>query len=129
MLAAWRNMVIAGVAIALVIAAASFWNATSAQQPPQPPQPSIAPQPPQAPLAARLALGQVAITANNEFVYVVRGNTLYQFSARTLDLVKSVQLPLPRDIRLRPFGAEDQQQFTPQRPLRRRQLDPGQSPQ
>lgn len=118
---AWRNTGIAVAGLALAILIAGLWQATSAQQPPPPP-PGPAPQatPPGA-LAARLALGQVAIAANDEFVYVVRGNTLYQFSARNLEMVKSVQLPIPRDIRLRPLGADDTQQNTPQRALRRRQ--------
>jgi hypothetical protein len=49
--------------------------------------------------------GSPAIAASGEYVYVVQGNTLYQFSARTLKLVNKAELaPTP----LKP-GFEPQQ--------------------
>jgi len=44
-----------------------------------------------------------SICANNSFVYVLRGNTLYQFSADDLKLVKKVKIELERDMPFTPF--------------------------
>lgn len=93
--------------------------------PGQPPAGQVFPAQPFPGIGERLALGQVAIAANSEFVYVVRGNMLYQFSARSLELVKSVELPRPQ-IRRPAAGVETQPQ-NPQR-LRRRLQDQGQPP-
>jgi len=38
--------------------------------------------------------GSAAITAAGEYIYVVQGNTLYQFSARTLKLVNRTEFGL-----------------------------------
>lgn len=147
---AWQNRLVwvLGVVVALS-AVLVLWQGTQAQreaplapndrvamQPgqPLPPPPNPGGQPPAGPvfpaqpfpgIGERLALGQVAIAANSEFVYVVRGNTLYQFSARGLELVKSVELPRPQ-IR-RPAADIETQPQNPQR-LRRRLQDQGQPP-
>lgn len=125
MQATWRVRAVWVLSTVVVMAAVlMLWDKTQAQrdlspqsgevvamqiQPP-PPQPPGAPQPGQpfpgappggAPLpdiVGRLAAGQVAVAANSEFVYVVRGNMLYQFSARDLRLLNSVELPRPRII-------------------------------
>jgi hypothetical protein len=39
--------------------------------------------------------GGASVSANAEFVYVVRGSTLYQFSAKDLALVRKTELPAP----------------------------------
>ncbi len=36
--------------------------------------------------------GGVALAAHGDYVYVLRGNTLYQFAAKNLELVKKVTL-------------------------------------
>ncbi|GIV15793.1 MAG: hypothetical protein KatS3mg022_1228 [Armatimonadota bacterium] len=145
---AWQNRLVwvLGVVVALG-AVLALWQSTQAQlevppapndmvamqpgQPlPPPPGPGVPPgQPPVGQpfpgFGERLALGQVAIAANSEYVYVVRGNMLYQFSAKTLELVKSAELPRPQ-IRRPAAGAETQPQ-NPQR-LRRRLQDQAQPP-
>jgi len=55
-------------------------------QPPAGPPPLAVPTPPFAPPP------NVAITANSEFVYLVWGNMLLQFDARTLKLLRRVPL-------------------------------------
>ncbi len=138
-------------AVVAVIAVLALWQKTQAQievpaapnppvvavQPGQPLPPPPGPVPGQPPagrpgfgqplpgLAERVALGQVAIAANNEYVYVVRGGTLYQFSARDLRLMNSAELPRPQ-IRRPAVGAETQPQTQPG--ARRRQRDQGQPP-
>lgn len=144
---AWQNRLVwvLGAVIALS-AVLALWQRTQAQievppapndrvalqpgqpLPPPPGQPPVGQPFPAQPLPGigeRLALGQVAIAANSEYVYVVRGNMLYQFSARSLELVKSVELPRPQ-IRRPAAGVETQPQ-NPQR-LRRRLQDQGQPP-
>lgn len=145
---AWQNRLVwvLGVVVALG-AVLALWQSTQAQlevppapndmvamqpgQPlPPPPGPGVPPgQPPVGQpfpgFGERLALGQVAIAANSEYVYVVRGNMLYQFSAKTLELVKSAELPRPQ-IRRPAAGAETQPQ-NPQR-LRRRLQNQAQPP-
>lgn len=149
---AWQNRLVwvlgAVVALGAVLA---LWQSTQAQlqvppapndmvamQPGQPLPPPPGPGMPGTPpvgqpflgqplpgIGERVALGQVAVAANSEYVYVVRGNMLYQFSAKTLELVKSAELPRPQ-IRRPAAGAETQPQ-NPQR-LRRRLQDQGQPP-
>lgn len=92
-------------------------------QPPAPRQPF--PGQPLPGIGERLALGQVAVAANNEYVYVVRGNMLYQFSAKDLKLLNSTELPRPQIRRTVP-GAERQPQTQPR--LRRRLQEQGQPP-
>jgi hypothetical protein len=67
----------------------------------------------------------VAIAANSEYVYVVRGNMLYQFSAKTLELMKSAELPRPQ-IRRPAAGIEAPSQTQPR--LRRRLQNQQQPP-
>lgn len=135
---AWQNRTVwlLGIVVALG-AVLALWQRTQAQievppapndrvavqpgQPlPPPPGPGVPPGPPPVgqPLPGigeRIALGQVAVAANSEYVYVVRGNMLYQFSARDLRLVNSAELPRPQ-IR-RPAAGEGVQ---PQNQLRQR---------
>lgn len=56
--------------------------------PPGPGMPGMGPMPP-------MMLGGASLCAAGDFVYVLRGNTLYQFLARELKLVNQVQLPEP----------------------------------
>jgi len=145
---AWQNRLVwvLGVVVALS-AVLVFWQRTQAQievppvpndrvamqpgQPlPPPPGPGVPPgQPfpgqPVPGIGERIALGQVAVAANSEYVYVVRGNMLYQFSAKSLELIKSAELPRPQ-IRPRAAGAEARPQTQPR--LRRRLQDQGQPP-
>ncbi|MEJ5253570.1 MAG: hypothetical protein HPY54_03705 [Chthonomonadetes bacterium] len=147
---AWQNRLVwvLGLVVA-VVALLALWQRSQAQvevpavpnppvvaaQPGQPLPPPPAPgqpvpgQPfPGQPLPGigeRLALGQVAVAANNEYVYVVRGNMLYQFSAKDLKLINSAELPRPQ-IRRPAAGAEVQPQTQPR--LRRRLQDQGQPP-
>ncbi len=150
---AWQNRLVWVLGIVVALGAVLvLWQRTQAQievppvpndmvamqpgQPlPPPPGPGMPPGPPPAgqpfpgqPLPGigeRIALGQVAVAANSEYVYVVRGNMLYQFSAKTLELVKSTELPRPQ-IRPRAAGAETQPQTQPR--LRRRLQEQGQPP-
>lgn len=150
---AWQNPLVwvLGMVVALG-AVLALWQRTQAQievppvpndivamqpgQPlPPPPGPGMQPGPPPVgqpfpgqPLPGigeRIALGQVAVAANSEYVYVVRGNVLYQFSAKTLELLKSAELPRPQ-VRPRAPGAEIQPQTQPR--LRRRLQNQGQPP-
>jgi hypothetical protein len=135
---AWHHRLVwaVGVVVAAVLAlllwqrtqaqgeVASTARGTVAMQPSaQPTPPPPAPGPLFPGVGERLALGQVAIAANSDYVYVVRGNMLYQFSARTLELVKSAELPRPQ-IRPRAAGAGTQPQLRP----RRRLQEQGQPP-
>lgn len=145
---AWQNRLVWVLGIVVAVGAVlALWQRTQAQieappapndrvamqpgQPlPPPPGPGIPPGPPPAGqpfpgVGERLALGQVAIAANSDYVYVVRGNMLYQFSAKTLELVKSVELPRPQ-IRRPAAGIETPPQTQPR--LRRRLQNPGQPP-
>lgn len=147
---AWQNRFVwvLGLVVA-VVALVALWQKTQAQvevpavpNPPmvaaQPGQPLPPPPGPGQPMpgqpfpgqpfpgiADRLALGQVAVAANNEYVYVVRGNMLYQFSAKDLKLINSAELPRPQIRRPTP-DAEGQLQTQPR--LRRRLQDQGQPP-
>ncbi|MFN4180640.1 MAG: hypothetical protein ACK4I8_10035 [Armatimonadota bacterium] len=111
----WFGVALTIVAVALVVA---FWLAheVSAQQGVQgsvtigaqpapgfqPPVPGAPVGPPGQPPAKPPAFGgpmpplapssNVAITANSEFVYLVWGNMLLQFDARTLKLIRRVPL-------------------------------------
>jgi len=138
----WYNRMVwvLGAVVALV-AVLALWQKTQAQtevpsvpnppavvaqqpgQPLPPPPGPVAPQP--LPGIERLALGQVAVAANNEFVYVVRGNMLYQFSARDLRMLNSAELPRPQ-IRRPALDAGGQTQTQPG--VRRRLRDQGQPP-
>ncbi len=71
-------------------------------QPGQPPMPG-GPFPPMMPMPGP----SVAIHATSDYVYVVRGNTLFQFDARDLKLLKRVELEerRPHPGALRPPGA------------------------
>ncbi|MDW8320728.1 MAG: hypothetical protein RMM08_05155 [Armatimonadota bacterium] len=150
---AWRNRLVWALSVTVVLGGVfALWQRSQAQlelppapddrvalqpgQPlPPPPGPGVPPgQPPAAQvfpaqpvpgIGDRIALGQVAVAANSEYVYVVRGNMLYQFSARTLELVKSAELPRPQ-LRRPAAGVETQ----PQNPLRlrRRLQEQGQPP-
>ena len=137
-----------GVVVA-VVALLALWQMTQAQvevpavpnppvvaaQPgqPMPPPPGFGQPAPGQPfpgqplpgIGERLAIGQVAVAANNEYVYVVRGNMLYQFSAKDLKLLNSAELPRPQIRRTVP-GAEGQPQTQPR--LRRRLQEQGQPP-
>jgi len=137
---AWQNRLVWALGVVVLVASVlMLWQKTQAQlemppapgevvamQPPgQPVPPPPGPGQPFPGIGERLALGQVAIAANSDYVYVVRGNTLYQFSARTLELVKSTDLPRPQ-IRPRAAGAETQP--LPQLRQRRRLQGQGQPP-
>lgn len=142
---AWQNRLVWALSVVVLIASVlMLWQKTQAQlEMPPAPGDVVAMQPPGQPvppppgpgqpfpgqpfpgIGERLALGQVAIAANSDYVYVVRGNMLYQFSAKTLELVKSTELPRPQ-IRPRAAGAETQPQ--PQQRQRRRLQDQGQPP-
>jgi hypothetical protein len=95
---AWQNRLVWALGVVVLVASVlMLWQKTQAQlemppapgevvamQPPgQPVPPPPGPGQPFPGIGERLALGQVAIAANSDYVYVVRGNTLYQFSART----------------------------------------------
>ncbi len=147
---AWQNRLVwvLGLVVA-VVALLALWQRSQAQvevpavpNPPviaaQPGQPLPPPPGPGQPIPGqpfpgqplpgigeRLALGQVAVAANNEYVYVVRGNMLYQFSAKDLKLIGSAELPRPQ-IRRPGAGAEVQPQTQPR--LRRRLQNQGQPP-
>ena len=144
---AWQNRLVWVLGVVVTLGAVlALWQRTQAQmevppaagdmmamqpgQPlPPPPGPGLPPGPPAAQplpgIGERIALGQVAVAANSDYVYVVRGNMLYQFSAKTLELVKSTELPRPL-IRPRATGAEIQSQAQPR--LRRRLQEQGQTP-
>ncbi|MGQ9487918.1 MAG: hypothetical protein ACUVTY_08755 [Armatimonadota bacterium] len=142
---AWQNRFVWVLgAVVAIVAVLALWQRTQAQvevpavpNPPvvaaQPGQPLPPPPGPGQPfpgqpfpgIAERVALGQVAVAANNEYVYVVRGNMLYQFSAKDLKLINSAELPRPQ-IRRPAAGAQGQQQTQPR--LRRRLQDQGQPP-
>lgn len=142
---AWQNRLVWVLgAVVVIVAVLALWQRTQAQvevpavpNPPvvavQPGQPLPPPPGPGQPfraqpfpgVAERVALGQVAVAANNEYVYVVRGNMLYQFSAKDLKLIGSAELPRPQIRRSAP-GAEGQPQSQPR--LRRRLQDQGQPP-
>jgi len=73
------------------------------QEPPQPgrmpgPMPNRSNRTPGSPSQMFTSVGRIgyggtpAIAASGEYVYVVQGNTLYQFSARTLKLVNKAEL-------------------------------------
>ena len=100
------------VVLALVVAVAAIItskpNPAAAQMPPAmdeapppPPEPGpenyMQPPPPQtrwtrpSPMMGMASSGAAAIAAAGEYVYVVQGNTLYQFSARTLKLVNKTE--------------------------------------
>jgi len=56
--------------------------------PPGPGMPGMGPMPP-------MMLGGASLCAAGDFVYVLRGNTLYQFRAKDLKLVNQAELPGP----------------------------------
>ena len=86
----------------LVIAAAVVWYNNATAQPPREPRPrSPFPSPETS-----------AICATNDYVYVLSGNTLYQFNAADLKLIKKAAIE--REPRLgRPGRMEDR--FPPSR--------------
>lgn len=148
---AWQNRFVWMLgAIVVIVAVLALWQKTQAQaevpavpnppavavQPGQPLPPPPGPGQPRVPgqpfpgqrfpgIAERVVLGQVAVAANNEYVYVVRGNMLYQFSAKDLKLIGSAELPHPQIRRPAP-DAGGRPQTQPR--LRRRSQDQGQPP-
>jgi len=135
---AWQNRL--AWALGVVVLTASvlmLWQGTQAQlEVPPAPSDMVAMQPPGQPvppspglaqplpgIGERLALGQVAVAANSDYVYVVRGNMLYQFSARTLELLKSAELPRPQ-LRPRAAGADTQPQLRQRRRLQEQGVPP-----
>ena len=78
------------------------WHRDVARAGDQPPQ-GDAQRPRLAELTAPAA--SVAVTANGEFVYVVRDGVLYQFGARDLNFLKQTNIPEPPRRAVRPQGA------------------------
>ena len=80
------------------------------------PAPGDAQRPRFADITGPVPAGNVAVTANSEFVFVVRDGVLYQFGARDLNLLKQTNIPEPPRRPVRPPGVRQPGDGEPVRP-------------
>ncbi|HIE08974.1 MAG TPA: hypothetical protein EYP65_03910 [Armatimonadetes bacterium] len=111
----WLKAVGIGLAIALAVGAMGFFTIKGVTAQPPPPEPVVpGPEaggpfpPPPGPMPGPSIIGgprgvaRVVMTANDDYLYVLRGHVLLQFDARTLRLVRKVEVRelLPKGVRV-----------------------------
>ena len=124
---------IIGVVIAVAFTIGAFVS-KAIGQPPEGDAPQGAPMPLDRPTMARMLMRRmmmraapVAICATEKYVYVVRGNVLYQFTAEELELKKRVVLE-DEMLQLRPMRGERRERLRV-RPFRPGRVEAGEREQ
>ncbi|MHA2611467.1 MAG: hypothetical protein V2G33_03680 [bacterium JZ-2024 1] len=79
----WRKAILW---VILFVGVVAIWGASEA---------AIEPAPPPRPLERPMMPMGMHLTANSKYVYLVVGNTLFQLDAETLEVKKSVNVPVP----------------------------------